>query len=127
MANRYVPVLQEHAPTPLFDLDKLVDEWGVLTIHLLDTNERRFSLTFDDYFAYRKRDGGAALKTLNDAAGVLGKSFYRVEESDFLAWFEADSYGTRGKPLMHFVIMTIDDVIDVICRKLPVVAFDGGS
>ena len=120
MANRFVPILQDHAPAEPFDLDKLADEWGILIIHLLATDGTRVRLVFDDYRAYRKRDEGDALRMLNDAKGALGRSFYRVEGSEFLEWFHAENYDTwRDRPLTHIVIMTIDDIIDVICRSEP--------
>jgi hypothetical protein len=129
MPNRYVPILQEHAPSSLFDLDRLIDERGVLSVHLLHESGHRLSLTFEGYLAYRKRDEGNAMRTLSDASGSggLGKSFYRVEDSSFLEWFEADGYGLhRAEGLVHVVVMTIDDVIDIICQKVPLIAMSGG-
>jgi hypothetical protein len=83
--SRYVPILQEHAPSALYDLERLVDERGVLTVRPLRDDGRRRSLIFEGYLAYRKRDEGSAMKTLGEvkASGGFGKSFYRVEESEF--------------------------------------------
>jgi len=126
--NRYLPILQEHAPSALYDLERRVDERGVLTLHLLRDDGGRRTPIFDGYLAYRKRDEGSALKTLGEAkdSGGLGKSFYRVEESEFLEWFEADGHGVNhDRGWMHVAIMTIDDIIDVICRQMPLVAITG--
>ena len=117
-----MPVLQEHAPERLFDLDRLLDESGVLEIALLREDGGRFDLLFPTYLAYRKLDEGNALQALQDAADStkLGRSFYRVEESDFLDWFVAQGHGIRASdPLIHFVVMTMNDVIDVICLNEP--------
>jgi hypothetical protein len=121
MPNRFVPILQEHAPTPIFEFDRLVDEYGVLTVHLLAEDDRQVRLIFDDYLVYRKRDEGDALSTLRDAKDApLGRSFYRVEESDFLAWFQVENHDIRrDRGLIHLVIMTMNDVIDVICCSDP--------
>ncbi|MEZ5831372.1 MAG: hypothetical protein R3D05_09330 [Dongiaceae bacterium] len=126
--SRYVPILHEHAPSALYDLERLMDERGLLTLHLLQDNSRRRTLVFDGYLAYRKRDEGSALKTLGEVkdSGGLGASFYRVEESEFLAWFEADGHGVnRGRGWMHVAVMTVNDIIDVICRQVPLFAISG--
>ncbi len=118
MRNRYVPVLQEHAPERLFDLGRLLDEYGRLEIGLLREDGSKLKLLFPTYLAYRKLDEGNALQTLSDAGSMLGRSFYRVKESDFLDWFIAQSRGIHVKdPLIHFVVMTINDIIDVICNE----------
>ena len=117
-----MPVLQEHAPEQLFDLGRLLDESGVLEIALLRDDGGKFELLFPSYLAYRKLDEGDALRVLKDAADStkLGRSFYRVEESDFLDWFIAQRGGIRANdPLIHFVVMTMNDIIDVICRDAP--------
>jgi hypothetical protein len=117
-----VPVLQEHAPEQLFDLDRLLDESGVLEIALLRQDGSRLELLFPSYLAYRKLDEGDAFEALKHAADStkLGRSFYRVEESDFLDWYIVQRGGIRANdPLIHFVVMTLNDIIDVICRDAP--------
>ena len=119
MRNRYLPVLQEHAPERSFDLDRLLDESGVLEIALLREDGSKFKLLFPTYLAYRRLDEGDALGALKDAADStkLGRSFYRVEESGFLDWFVAQGGIHSRDPLVHFVIMTANDIIDVICYE----------
>lgn len=120
--NRYVPVLQEHAPVELFEFDRLLDEYGVLVIHLTGASGCGLALSFDDYLVYRKLDDGDALAAIDECAGSaeLGRSFYRVEGSDFLDWFVAQSHGVRAKDaLIHLTVMTTNDIIDVICFAEP--------
>lgn len=117
-----MPVLQEHAPAQSFDLARLLDKSGVLEIALLREDGSRFELLFPTYLAYRKLGEGDAFEALRSAADstTLGRSFYRVEESGFLDWFIAQRGGVRpNDPLFHFAIMTMNDIIDVICRDAP--------
>jgi len=48
------------------------------------------------------------------------RSFYTAEDSEFLDWFAKQSYGVRKETFLHHsVVVTVDDVIDVISIELP--------
>ncbi|WP_334187455.1 hypothetical protein [Noviherbaspirillum sp.] len=122
--NSYSPIFQEFAPKELYDLEKLSEQDGALKISLINDNGCRIRIRFKAFKAYRKLDEGDALISL----GQISKSakprmsFYRVEPSDFIEWFVKQSYDIYdAKTLVHFAIITINDVIDVISREDPIV------
>jgi hypothetical protein len=120
----FIPTLQEWAPDKPYSLQSLRDEGGVLTISLETSEGRAVYVRFTSHLAYRKSDEGDALVTLDEisATSVLGRSFYRVEESDFATWFENRSHGVRrSSNVVHTAILTMDDVIDVLSLDPPVI------
>lgn len=125
--NHYDAVLQEFAPDEPYVLSALVDRGGVLEIHLIDDDGRKASLTFDSHLAYRKLDEGDDLIGLAElsASARPGRSFYRVVGSDFVDWFISRNHGTRKVgSVIHFVVVTVDDVIDVLALTEPVFRFE---
>ena len=124
--TRYVPVFQAYAPTPphIYDLEELCERSGVLQIRLVRQETYRLQVTFSDHLGYRKADESDALVTLNAIRNTSksGLSFYFVEDSDYARWFVAQSHGMkRAEELVHMVIVTIDDVIEVTSLSAPVV------
>jgi hypothetical protein len=122
--SRYVPAFQQHAPSPpeLYDLEEVCERSGVLEVRLVGQQERRLHVTFPDHLGFRKAGESDALVTLAaiSATSQAGRSFYLVEESDYIRWFVDQSHGIRRpESLMHITIVTIDDVIDVISLSLP--------
>ena len=125
--NRYVPILQEHSKDPPLELEQLLDREGTLILTMVDAHERRIRLLFDSYMVYRKMDEGDSLLTLNDMVKTegTGKWFYRVEDSEFLAWFNRESCDARANQnLVHYSITALNDVVDVIALDAPVVEFE---
>jgi hypothetical protein len=122
--SRYIAVFQEHAPDPpaIYDLDELSERAGVLEIHLRGEGQRRLTLSFSEHLAFRKADEGDSLATLNamSSTSQTGRSFYLVEDSEYLRWFVEQSYSVRqAESLTHIMIATIDDIIDVLTLQLP--------
>jgi hypothetical protein len=120
--SRYIPVFQQYAPPRVYDLDELREHAGVLEVHLRSEDRRRLTFSFSAHLAFQKADEGDSLVTLNAIGSIseLGRSFYRVEESDYIRWFVEQSYGIRSpESLTHIVITTIDDIIDVITLEMP--------
>jgi hypothetical protein len=124
--SRYLPAFQQHAPEPpdIYDLEQLCERSGVLEVRLVHPQEPGLNLVFSDHLAFRKAADGDALVTLHSigAAPQAGKSFYLVEDSDYIRWFIEQGYGIRrAEPLQHITIVTLDDVIDVIALSLPAI------
>jgi hypothetical protein len=47
---------------------------------------------------------------------------YEIEESPFVEWLNDESYGAWEKqPRRHFLVVTNNDLVDVIARVEPVV------
>ena len=120
--NRYVPVLQGHASDKRLELDSLVDSNGILTLRLSSADGSQVRVVFDSYLAYRKLDEGDALEMISwvSHSSILGKSFYEVHDSEFLAWYEEQSAGVRkSSNVRHFAVFTANDVIDVLALDQP--------
>lgn len=118
----YVPILQAHVGR--FELDQLLDRDGVLMLTLEHEDGRRAFVKFDSYLVYRKRDEGDALRTLDEMrrSTETTKCFYKVEGSDFISWFNAENYADKPlRPMGHYVISTLNDIIDVIALHGPVI------
>ncbi len=120
----YIPILQEHFCNARLDLEELVDRAGSLVLTLASTDGSQIRLKFDSYMAYRKLDEGDALLTLSAMrkTGGMGKSFYRVDDSDFLIWFNEERCGAApGKSLVHYAIATVNDIVDVLSLDPPAI------
>jgi hypothetical protein len=121
--NHYEAVLQEFAPVEPYVLSALVDRGGILEIHLIDADGRKACLTFDSHLGYRKLDEGDDLIGLAELSATArpGRSFYRVTSSELVEWFVSRGHGTRkAGSILHFVVTTVDDVIDVLALAEPV-------
>jgi hypothetical protein len=123
--STYVPILQEHVRGTRFDLEQLVDCAGELSMTLTSTDGHRLELKFDSYLAYRKLDEGDALLMLSAMrnSGGTNRCLYRVDDSDFLAWFNTERCNqTLGsQQLDHYAIATMNDIVDVLALDAPVV------
>jgi hypothetical protein len=122
--SRYVPAFQQYAPAPpkLYDLEEMCERSGVLEVRLVRQEKDRLHITFSDHLGFRKAGESDALVTLDAIAATsqAGRSFYLVEDSDYVRWFVGQSHGIqRAESLRHITIVTIDDVIDVISLSLP--------
>lgn len=124
--NRYVPILQENLSRAQYELEELVDREGALVLVLANNDGQRVRLKFDSHLAFRKMDEGDALATLAAMrrSGGTGKYFYRVDESEFVAWFNSERYGAApGQPLIHYAIAAQNDIVDVLSIRAPSIEF----
>jgi hypothetical protein len=120
--NDYVPIFQEICSDVVFALDRLSDHDGALLIQISSDDNRRLNVAFDSYLAYRKMDEGDALLMLEHMkrSGGTTKTFYRVENSEFMSWFHVQSCGVRsGQSLIHYAIGTTNDIVDVLALSSP--------
>lgn len=92
----YTPIWQETAGGHTFDLVCLLDQASELVIEISDSSDQRLSIVFEWFLAYRRIDEGDAILILSEMgrAGVLGNTFFKVDDSKFLAWFRVQSCGT---------------------------------
>ncbi len=97
----YVALWQDVAANRRFELDELRDGVAGLRLELSDDAGRKVVILFDSQLCYRRMDEGDDLTDITDlrkSAG-LGKVFYEVRDSDFLAWFHERSLGSLPGPL----------------------------
>jgi hypothetical protein len=127
--NNYIEVFPEISPPRVYELAQLNHQWGDLTLHLEGKEKRVISLFFHGHLAYRRLYEGDASLALNDLyrTATPGRSFYKVEDSDFVKWFLAQSHGIHeDKLIQHFVICTVDDIIDVLSETSPEIKISQG-
>ena len=125
--SRYIHILKEHMPENNHDIDYLVDNKAVLTIGMVDNHERKARVIFNHYLAYRKIDESAALTTLDEISKDLapGKTFYHVEDSEFLEWFHRQNYGIwKDRKPQHYLLAMDECLIDVIFLGEPKIEYD---
>jgi hypothetical protein len=122
MIEKFSPVAQDLVKDSVFDCVELRDDVAGLTIVLSDEDGTGLAILFENFLAYRRLDEGDALKTLSALKPNLerSKTLYIVENSNFISWFNEQSYNTHiSQPLYHYVIVAMNDVIDVICSEEP--------
>ncbi len=123
MANeiykKWLPI--EGAPKKLY-CEGIHDDYEGLRI-LLKGEEAQSSilrLSFDSVFAYRNIDEGYLLRTLNKMDNPGESTFYIVENSTWIEWFNEESYGTlENSKITHYAIYTPNDCIDLLTEYEP--------
>jgi hypothetical protein len=120
----FTPILQEQVRNGHWDLEQLLDYRGILGLTLLDNHSRQIKLSFNSYMAYRKLDEGDALLMLAaiQKTGGTAKYFYRVENSDFLAWFNRERCANESSQLLiHYTVAAENDIVDILALYPPTV------
>jgi hypothetical protein len=75
---------------------------------------------FENALAYRNIDEGDRLKTINQNREFDGHSFFIVENSNWLEWFDKESLSIHKKEnIKHYAIYTINDCIDILSESAP--------
>jgi hypothetical protein len=122
--NIYAPILQERFDGSHFEIEQLLDKCGKLSITLVAKSGRKLVLEFDAYVAYRKLDEGDAMLTLSamQKSGSTTKVLYRVDDSEFLHWFNKERCGpmSANSPV-HYTVAGINDIVDVLSLEPPAV------
>lgn len=107
------------------DIDELRD-FTSLVIKIRDRNDFGINIEFERYLLYSKSDetwAGDTLKAMREAAGVPLHWLYLVEESNFLERFKERNPHLHSEwDVKHYVVVTSNDVIDVIAVKPPKVS-----
>lgn len=108
--------------------DQLVDFRylsGVLELVLASnyadiTNKIR--VVFDWIYSFRVVDEGDLLKMQDELGGQMLKGIYTVEGSHYLKWFNEQSANVHeGDSIVHYLIVTSEDVIDVLSSVGPTI------
>ncbi|UQI28478.1 hypothetical protein M3M50_15980 [Pseudomonas bijieensis] len=98
-----------------------------MRIHLRETEEpgRRLYLDFPELpTAMRITNESMRLASLPLVPMEVEKSFFLVDNSEFLAWLNNDSLDIyKDDPVFHLAIVT-EEWIDIICNEVPVIVFE---
>lgn len=80
-------------------------------------------VVFDWVHSFRVADEGDLLKMQDDLNGQMLTGIYTVERSQYLAWFNEQSANIHdGDNIIHYLIVTGDDVIDVLSSVSPTIS-----
>lgn len=83
-----------------------------------------FRIVFEWVHSFRVTDEGDLLKMQGELNGSMVSGVYIVEKSNYLAWFNEQSYNIHNEDVInHYLIVTCDDVIDVLSSVSPAITF----
>lgn len=100
-------------------VENVIDDWEGFRVLLRDHGtDRILRITFDSHVAYQNRDEGDLIGEAARSEGLGRGCFYRVEESEYVNRFKADSV-RQIQDLKHFAIVTDTDCIDVLSIDEP--------
>lgn len=104
---------------------KLVDfkySSGTLSLVLSSDKEGMIKVVFDWAHSFRVTDEGDLLKMQDELNGKMTTGIYIVGESNYLTWFNEQSFSIHDdESINHYLIVTGDDVIDVLSSVSPVI------
>lgn len=110
-------------------INQLVDfryQSGILELFLASGSAdemNKIRVVFDWVHSFRVTDEGDLLKMQDDLNGQMVTGIYKVEGSHYLAWFNEQSANTHdGDNITHYLIVTDDDVIDVLSSVSPTIS-----
>ncbi|MCH9406918.1 hypothetical protein [Pantoea agglomerans] len=94
-----------------------------LNFSLFDGNVKSNVLvSFEWIHSFRVTDEGDLLKMQDDLNGQMITGIYTVEGSHYLSWFNEQSANIHdGGSINHYLIVTGDDVIEVLSSISPTV------
>jgi hypothetical protein len=96
-----------------------------LSLEQEEENSPILNIYFNGVFSFRSADEGDLLKTLSEREktdNTNNWSLFTVENSLYLEWFHEQSYDIHKKDqIIHYLIATPNDVIDVLDSETPCV------
>src|SRR4051812_6391432 len=126
--ERYIAWKSSCLPHGEMDFVSLVDEKCELRI-LLESfppgdDGRRLEVRFESARAYRNIDEGYRLGQFGSFESEGESVIYTVENSTLLEEFHRQSFDTlRNVGLVHYLIVTVNDCVDVLSKAEPKVAW----
>lgn len=100
---------------------------GTLELTLSSSDENinsKIKIVFDWIYSFRATDEGDLLKMQDELKGQMVTGIYTVERSNYLSWFNEQSYNIHdGDLISHYLIVTGDDVIDVLSSVCPTITY----
>ncbi|WP_404462511.1 hypothetical protein [Providencia rettgeri] len=86
---------------------------------ILSRPDESFTLSFEWVYSFRVTGEGDLLKMQEHFNGQMTTGVYKVENSSYLKWFHEQSENIHDDVIEHYLIVTIDDVIEVITSAEP--------
>lgn len=120
MKDTFRPVSTTPEIPPSSNLSRLQDDDSGLTIVLSAPDETRYQIQFPRRLAYLVTDEGDRLLSMDYLDGRAATPVGQIENSRFLKWFVEETLEIRTMDsLIHWCIVTSNDIIDVIDQEPP--------
>nr|WP_274921956.1 hypothetical protein [Providencia sp. G1(2023)] len=112
--------LVNYGSTSLSDiqLECIKYDQAILSLSLSKPTEK-IILSFEWIYSLRVTDEGDLLKMLDYFNGKMTTGVYKVENSSYLEWFHEQSENIHDEVIEHYLIVTIDEVIEVLASVEP--------
>lgn len=111
-----------------FQITSIVDDRRGLVVRLEDNVEgvRKGELSFGSHYAYRNFNEADLHSYWSSVGGVLESGLYNAADSEFLEWAARQSvYGELDASIRHYMIVSVDDVLEVLSFDQPEFAVTG--
>lgn len=110
------------------ELTLLRDDASGLMLVLTSSAGEDYEIRFPRRLAYQVTDEGDRLRSMNFLDGRAATPIGRIENSRWLAWFVEETLNIReANGLIHWCIVTPNDVVDVIAGEAPIVSASNHS
>ncbi|WP_285541285.1 hypothetical protein [Brucella sp. NBRC 12950] len=122
--EKFLPI-EEILVKGRFECETIVDGVDGLSISVRDYEGDFYNLYWDGgVVSYRNTDEGDRIGFVSEIASLSLIGFLIVEcvNSKYLKWLHAEKCGIEQENLRHFIVMTSNDIIDVIDYDVPVVS-----
>nr|WP_282551282.1 hypothetical protein [Providencia stuartii] len=93
---------------------------AVLSLSLIKPDEE-LSLIFEWIYSFRVTDEGDLLKMLDHFNGQMTTGVYKVKNSSYLEWFHEQSENIHDDIIEHYLIVTLDEVVEVLAAVEPII------
>jgi len=85
-------------------------------------------ISFESVLAYRNLDERYYLKTLEYKLESNKGTLFKINNSDFIAWFNEQSYNIyKDENIIHYSILTPNDCVDILSITIPTVEWLNNS
>jgi len=111
----------------IFYLDSIFDGKDGVYFNLscdLENEEKVLVIYFDSLFSYRVTNESYRLKFIM-VHNIEKPSFFIVKDSSYISWFKDESFHVYQSNILHYIILTGNDIIDVISEFKPSVYWKG--
>lgn len=116
----------ENFPNQIYIAEILLnaEEFRVI-IQDVENEESKYAIKFKGLVGFRNFDEGDRVSSLDDYRwGANEGGMYKTQKSDFINWLQEENGGRYNEEdIIHYSIVTLDDILDVIClgRTKPII------
>lgn len=128
MMESFVPASTDPTIPAGSNLSLLRDDSSGLILLLESPDEARYEIHFPGHLAYMVTDEGDRLRSMDYLNGRAATPIGYIENSKWKDWFVEESLGIReAEQLIHWCIVTPNDIIDIIAGESPIVNVRAGN